>query len=246
MKRLLRLFLFCFYTLSLALSSFFTTAFPLAQAASDQTHPPSVGGYACILYDETYFYTTPNDRQGVFLLPKTYYVKILDYQTDFCFIEYLYDDSYTKKLIGYAKTELLTFVDYIPKRPYLYHVFDVCYTIEDSPLEDSAFLDEITVTCAYYGDYPIGTKTYCYILRDGVFGYIPKPATLSYVENHEYADFIAQSQQQASSSSTEKQTSSPAQFAILIALCLLVPVLAAFILKPPNRPPYEQENDFPE
>lgn len=201
---------------------------------------PSIGDYAYIPENNVYFYATPTAYKGVFLLPKTYYVRLLDYQTDFCKIEYLYDDVSVQKLVGYVKTEQVYFVDYVPKRPYLYYLFDVQYTIGDSSFGDSAFLDKLTVSCAYYGDYRIGSQTYCYVLREGTFGYIPKPDALSFEENTEYADYLA-AQTPPDSSTTESNDASPYQIAVLIALCLLVPVLAALILKPPKKPPYDVE-----
>ena len=115
----------------------------------------------------------------------------------------------------------------------------------DAALPDY-LVSEITVTCAYYGDYRIGSKTYCYILRGDSFGYIPKPADLTYDENPEYEERLSQNVSGETTDSTDDEeqsgSTSPAQIAILIALCLLVPVLAALILKPPRRPPYEQED----
>ena len=229
------IFLFCI---------FWTNVFPVRHAAALSTLP-SQGSYACVLSDETYFYSSPDDRRGIFLLPKTYYVKLLEYGENYCKIEYLTDDSRTRKLVGYAKTQDLTFVDYTPVRPYLYYIFDVKYRIDGSENIDDSFLTEITVTCVYYGDYKIGSERYCYVLRDDEFGYIPKPATLSYEENTEYADYLSSLVPDSSSPTSPNEPSgfspSPVQIAILVALCLLVPVLAALILKPPRRPPYETE-----
>ncbi len=177
------------------------------------------------------------------MLPPTYYVKLISYGEIFSRVEYLYDDGQAQKLVGYAKTERLTFVDYLPKQPYFYHVFEVSYRI-DGTGTTSDFLDEITLTCTYYGDYKIGSRTYCYVLRENTFGYVPKPIDLIVPENTEYAEYTAEPEPVPESSSTEKEKeggSSPAQIAILISLCLLVPVLAALIIKPPRRPPYETE-----
>jgi hypothetical protein len=221
-----------------ALSNAFDVRFALADTVTAQ---PTAGSYACILSDTTYFYSAPDLRRGVFVLPKTYYVKLLSYDSDFCKIEYLYDDNDCRKLIGYAQTDKLTFVDYIPNRPYLYYLFDVQYYIDDTAPSDSSFLNQLTVTCVYYGDYKIGSETYCYVLRGESFGYIPKPSTLLYEENTEYADRFLSTPPDTPTQSTplEEENSSPAQIAILITLCLLVPILAALILKPPHRPPYE-------
>lgn len=208
---------------------------------------PTVGSYACILSDSTFFYSLPDERRGVFLLPKTYYVRLLEYRSDYCKIEYQLDDVLSQRLTGYARTSELTFVNYTPLRPYLSYTFEVRYRIEDGTIEDSDFLNELTVTCVYYGDYRIGSETYCYVLRGDTFGYIPKPTSLSFEENSEYADYLASLQPPDSSTTEPKEEdspSSPAQIAILIALCLLVPVLAALIIKPPKRPPYETDDSY--
>jgi hypothetical protein len=222
---------------------FSTTALTTTVAVADQSQSDApFGSYACILSDDVYFYSTADTRRGLFLLPKTYYVKLLDYQSDFCRVEYLYDDVFTKKLTGYVQTDQLTFVDYVPKRPYLHYVFDVKYQIDDKQMNDSAFLNQITMSCAYYGDFRIGSETYCYVLRGDVFGYVPKPLNLAYEENTEYADRTTQPDTPAVEQPTTTPTSSsPAQIAILVTLCLLVPVLAAFILKPSKRPTFDPD-----
>lgn len=211
-------------------------------SASPAPSSPEPGSYACIVADDVFFYSEKNERQGLFLLPQTYYVKLLEYGEEYSKIEYGLDEAPFKKLTGYAKTTQLTFVEYLPVRPYLSYTFDVQYTIENENPLDSAFLNQITANCVYYGDYEVGSKIYCYVLRGDEFGYIPKPAALSFEKNEEYADYLASLQQQETSSQASKEkTSSPAQVGILIALCLLVPVLAALILKPPRRPPYERD-----
>ncbi len=224
----------------LFICAFYTPQLRIAQAAA-----PTSGEYACVLEENAFFYSAPDEQRGLFLLPPTYYVRVLDYGVEFCRVEYLYDDTDVKKLVGYAKTSTLTFVEYVPERPYFYYVFEISYRIENGGLEDSAFLNEITLNCTYYGDYLIGSKTYCYVLRGGSFGYVPKPVTLSVTPNTEYEEWLAAQVPPESEGSSEqaadKEKSSPAQIAILVALCLLVPVLAALILKPPRRPPYETD-----
>jgi hypothetical protein len=204
--------------------------------ASEQTVVPLPGDYACILSDDVFFYASTDGRKGLFLLPKSYYVRLLEYRSDYCKVEYHSDNS-AKRLVGYVATEKLTFVNYVPARPYLYYVFDLRYKIEDTDQTDSAFLTEITISCVYYGDYVVGSERYCYVLRGEEFGYVPKPNTLIYEDNEEYADYVA-SLQPPSEPDSEAETptvtkeNSPAQIAILVAICLLVPILAALVLKP--------------
>ncbi len=197
--------------------------------------------YACIVEKNVFFYAAPDETRGLFLLPESYYVKLLTYEADYCRVEYGEDSPTSQALVGYVKTDSLTFVDYVPKIPYFRHEFELRYQIEDGQGGD-AFLNTITFTCAYYGDYNVGSKTYCYVLRGDTFGYVPKPTELTVPENPEYAEYLAQKDAADDEpAQTQESTSSPAQIAILVALCLLVPLLAALILKPPRRPPYETE-----
>ena len=215
------------------------------QATASHSLVPLAGDYACILSDDVYFYANADGTRGLFLLPQSYYVRLVEYHPDYCKVEYQTDAS-AKRVIGYVKTDALTFVDYTPARPYLYYVFDLRYTIESTLQTDSAFLTEITVSCIYYGDYLIGSERYCYVLRGEEFGYVPKPVSLLYEENEEYAEYLASKQQSAtpptSGEPVTSTESSPAPIAILVALCLLVPILAAVILKPPRRAPYDQDD----
>lgn len=216
-----------------------------ANSAAAATRPQS-GDYACILTDNAFFYSTADDKRGIFLLPRTYYVRLLDYGEEYCRVEYLQDSDKAKRLVGYTKTQDLTFVDYTPLRPYLYYVFEIKYRIEDSEFTTSDFLTEIVLSCVYYGDYKIGSETYCYVLRNGEFGYVPKPSRLYYEENTEYADRLANQTPDSDSSDAtknaeKKNKSSPAQIAILVTVCLLVPILAGLLIKPPKRPPYDME-----
>lgn len=239
-KRIVRAFLPLVLFLYLCLGS----VLPATLTANAETATPEQGDYACVLQDETFFYAVPEEKRGLFLLPKTYYVQLLEYGEPYCKVEYLIDDTHVKKLTGYARTEQLTFVDYVPERPYLHYVFDVKYQIEETDKTDSSFLTQLTVTCAYYGDYIVGSETYCYVLRGEEFGYIPKPATLQFEENTEYADRVREEEKaqtadslQSSDGGENNNGFSAWQIVILVALCLLVPILAALILKPSKHDP---------
>ncbi len=231
-KRILWGFLSLYYILI----SIFAPSLPVRISAT-----ADADAYACVCANDTYFYSSKDEQHGLFLLPQTYFVKVLAVEGDFTKIEYLYDDSHYKKLTGYAKTASLTFVDYTPKRPYLYCLFDVRYSIDDPHFNTSSNLSQITVTCAYYGDYPVGSNTYCYILRGDSFGYIPKPATLTYDSNPEYAENLQPPTTDSTPPAQAEGGMSPLQIGILIAVCLLVPVLVALIAKSSKPLPYEQE-----
>lgn len=193
--------------------------------------------YAYIATDDVYLYASSNERSGLFLLPCTYYVKILDAQTEFTKVEYSLDGADTKKITGYCKTEQLTFVDYVPKQPYFFAYFDLTYRIADDG-KNYPFLTEITVTCAYYGEYPIGSETYCYVLREDAFGYVPKPADLTVPVNTEYAErFENPTNETPAPTPTDGDSLPPMQIVTVVLLCLLAPILASLILRPTRKHP---------
>ena len=193
--------------------------------------------YACILTDDVYLYASSNERSGLFLLPRTYYVKILEEKPEFTKVEYSLDGADTKKITGYCKTDQLTFVDYVPKDPYFFSYFELTYRIEDDG-KNYPFLTEIKVTCAYYGEYPIGSETYCYVLREDAFGYVPKPDDLFVPVNTEYDDRF---QTPLPDDGTEPPLNSdalpPMQIVTIVLLCLLAPILASLILRPNRKQP---------
>ena len=196
--------------------------------------------FACILSDETYFYESETSRAGLFILPKTYFVKVLERGDLFSRVEYLTNDNGAKKLTGFCKTEQLTLVDYVPKTPYLYAEVSITYSIDG--VKGSPFLTEITLSCPFYGKYRVGSETYAYVLRGEEFGYVPLPDSFTYPENPEYYENLVQDEPSTPTAKPQQtESSTPVQTAILVLLCVLVPVLAALVLRPSRRPPYERE-----
>lgn len=189
--------------------------------------------YACILSDDVYFYTAESEASGIFLLPETYYVRILSVGKPYTKIEYLTDGEHTRRLIGYCRTDKLTFVDYTPLNPYLYATFDVVYTVDGGETED-ALVNKLSLTCGYYGKYSIGSKQYAYVLQNGEFAYVPMPKNFTYPKNAEHASRTDQGEE----FSTEEKTDG-IQIAVLAVLCLIVPLLAAVILKTSKKLPYD-------
>ena len=216
--------------------------FPIRKVSANAN--PLPGSYACILKNNVYLYATADGKKGLFLLPETYYVRLLEYRPDYSKVEYQRSENTSLRVLGYVQTEKLTFVDYIPQHPYLYYTFDVTDPIEDSDAIDSSFLTQIPRSCLYYGDYPVGSENYCYVLRGEEFGYIPKPDYLQWERNTEYEEYLASLTPPPSSEESSENPSNappPMQIAILVVICLLVPVLAGLILKPPQHPSYETE-----
>ncbi len=219
----------------------FAVLLPILYCVASFLSPPLHSAHAvsdCFAYVPTqnvYFYTSESNgvRQGLFLLPYSYYVHVVGEDEEYYLIEYLTDGTYTKKLFGYCKKSEVIPVDYLPERPYLYLTVDVTYTINGGM---NPSFSEITFTCGYYGDYLEGTKTFAYVYRDDLFGYIPKPTTLTYPKNEEYDE-----RNKAEDVFAEEKSSSPSQIALLVLLCLLIPTVATLILKP-NKKNFDEED----
>ena len=199
--------------------------------------------YACILSDGSYLYASSNERSGLFILPKTYYVKALEIGEPFTKVEYGTDGEHGEKITGYCKTSELTFVDYVPRVPYFQATFDVKYKIEDSD-KSYPFLTEITVTCRYFGEYPIGSETFCYVYRGDSFGYVPLPDGFTVPENTEYAEKQKAEEQTKQEEEIPKTEESlpPSQIVTIVLLCLLAPILATLILRPTRKPDLYEED----
>lgn len=231
MKKFILLLLMLLYTLPSPLSVAITLAEhrPAEQEIGEES-------YACILDENVYFYTSAQETSGVFVLPKTYYVKVLSVGERFTQVEYLTDGEHTQAIRGYCLTEKLTFVDYIPVNPYLYATFSVIYTAEDGWADDE-LIDKIELTCAYYGSYSMGSKEYAYVLQSGKYVYVPFPSDFRYSENTEHAE---RSEEFAEPTS---ENGNGLRIGILAVLCLLVPILAAMILQTSKRAPYDSPTD---
>ncbi|MBQ9729983.1 MAG: hypothetical protein IJV80_04130 [Clostridia bacterium] len=223
-------------TLSVCL---YSCVFPLKTAfCARQVRAETPSAYACVLTDGVYFYASDDVHTELFLLPKTYFVKVLHKGTEFTKVEYQTDGEYTKKLIGYCKSADITPVDFTPNVPYLTATFNVEYSVNGGSPDDP-FLTPVTMRCTYYGSYYVGSKTYCYVLRENDFAYVPLPSGFTYEENTEYESRLPKAPVSTSTETTGG--SGGVQIAAIVVICLLVLVLAALVVKPNKKSPYDRE-----
>lgn len=220
-----------------------TIASPALSASAETPVSVELGSYAYVPTEHVYLYSDVADesaRRGLFRLPCSYYVRLLSSGGEYYRVEYLSDGKSTRQVRGYCKKSEVIPVDYTPAVPYLYKTVEVVYELPDGS-DKGGNLSVLKVICAYYGDYSDGTQTYCYVLRDESFGYIPKPADFSFERNTEYDSRHQEELPPADGQGDETTGMSPAQIVLLVLLCLLVPAIAALILRPSKRPPYESE-----
>lgn len=213
--------------------------------------------YACITQENTYFYSSADENSGLFILPTTYYVKIISKSDDFCFVQYLDDVAEYKAVYGYCKTEDLTTVDFTPARPYLYYTYTATYTVNGTASTDIGDFSTFTCTCIYYGDYKNGTLTYRYVSINGEFGYIPKTCEIEYPLNTDYiteepaepssSDIDGIAADDATDNVTETKTDTAigsAGLGLIIALSAVLISIAVFVIavKPRKKKEYSYDN----
>ena len=214
----------------LALAALLLPARTTAAAAEQGSYAVAVG--------DVWFYASADEDEKLFLLPQTYYVRVLDEGELFCTVEYQTDDAPYKKLLGYCRTDALTFVDFVPVRPYLRKQITVTYTLPDTGgLGTDEFVSSER-TFVYYGDRYEGDQLYLYVLSGDKFGYIPADAPPEYEHNDDYLQ----------STSGEGEEVPPAgndapgavQIVVIVLACVAAVAVAVILLRG-KKPPREQQ-----
>ncbi len=201
--------------------------------------------YAVADAKNVYLYTEPNDNAGLFAIPYTYYVKITALGDPFCCVEYQEELAPYRKIAGYCKKAELTFVDFIPRRPYLKREITVTYTLPNSsPALSDQFLQSVDVTYLFYGTFTVGSAQYCYVYGDGKFGYIPVTEEIEYDLNTDY--LVPASGAADSENESARQSLSGVRIFLICLACASVVAIAVFVLrgKKSPTPPREDPSDF--
>ncbi len=169
--------------LSMLLLFLFAPAPQRAQAAEER--------YAAAVEADVWFYSSENENSRVFLLPATYYVKVISEGETFTRVEYLTDDGPYQKISGYCRTEDLLFVDYIPVRPYLKKEVTLSYTLPQTGGLGGGSFSTVEKTFVYYGHRYEDGVLYYYVLSGDTFDYIPAEKELEYEKNTDCLDYLA-------------------------------------------------------
>lgn len=178
--------------------------------------------YACATNPDTYFYSSSDEATGLFVIPQTYYVKVISKGEKFSYVQYLENIADYKAVFGYCLTDELLFVDFIPERPYLYLTVGVTYTIDgyEPAFSENGVIFSVNYDCVYYGDYKTGSSYYAYVLIDGKFGYIPKPNKIEYETNSDYIkDTVNPSDDPPDIPSTDEEDNSNTPLIVICVIC---------------------------
>lgn len=210
--------------------------YPFSFVAEKRATAETVGSYAYVPNSSVRFYSEEAEgRLALFSLPESYYVRILTEEGAYYRVEYM-TSTPNRGITGYCLKSDLIPVPYAPVSPYPNATFFLTYRLSDENATGS--LSRITVECVCYGLYEDGK--YCYVYRDGAFGYVPTPLGFVFPKNTEYADYLASQEPTPVSDPPEPEKStSPSQIVLIVLLCILIPTLTALILRP------SKQNDDP-
>ena len=196
--------------------------------ATPMTAHAESASYAVAASNDVWFYSKPDEESGLFVLPYTYYVHVMAMGEDFCAVEYLEDSAPYQKLKGYCKTDALTFVDFVPARPYLRLEIPLTYVIDgDFPALGGSDLSTMKVAAVYYGTKTFDGTLALYVYANGVFGYVPARAEPEYEHNTDYLTAAP-----AEPSAAVKGTGLSAGHIVAIVLaCVVSVVISALLLR---------------
>lgn len=131
----------------------FQSLTPVVYASNEQTY------FARIMFEQTYLYRTPTDNNDVsniyFVLPKTYFVELIDEDGDFYKVNYM-------DLTGYVKKQCVQATDCTPVNPYLSNISFRVYAELSRDLRTAPNIDAstqvnliplLTKNITYYGKF---------------------------------------------------------------------------------------------
>ena len=222
-----------------ATATAYTATEHVAYAALEET-------YAVAAANDVWFYSEPDADKGRFILPFSYYVKVVTDGSPFCKVEYLEDTFGYEKVTGYCLRDELQFVDFVPIRPYLYYTVTVSYTVASSSPVGSGKLNTIERNVAFYGTFKHGTEMLCYIYADGEFDYVSPSALTQKVSYDFNTDYLAPTGGDAVSTPSEGGGLTGIQIAVICIACVAAVVVAFFVLRG-KKPPVarsEEQTEF--
>ena len=197
------------------------------------------GRYAVCVQD-VWFYAGENEEEKLFLVPDTYYVRVLEEGEIYSTVEYLTDDPPYKKLLGYCRTDQLLFVDFIPVRPYLRKQITVSYTLPGSGCLDDAF-STVERTFVYYGDRYENGQLYLYVLLDGTFGYIPASAPPEYEHNTDYLTSTSGDGDEGTEPPSADEGIGATQIVVICLACAAAVAIVIILMRGKQKPGGEQQ-----
>ena len=187
--------------------------------------------YAVAATEDVWFYTAESEDARLFLIPCTYYVRVLDEGELYCTVEYQADDAPYKKVLGYCRTEQLLFVDFVPVRPYLRKQVTLTYTLPDAGGLGDAELGAVERTFAYYGERTESGQLYYYVFDGERFGYVPADLPVEYERNDDYLQAISGEGDAETEPEGSESSVGGVQIAVICILCTAAVAVAVLVMR---------------
>lgn len=217
---------------------------PVLCVRAEEAASPAAEVYAVAARNDVWLYAEENEESGLFLLPYTYYVRVEERGEEFSSVVYGTDEAPYRAVHGYCKTEMLTFVGFIPERPFLKLEVTLTYTVPGTSSEmGNGTFDEIERTFHYYGTSYLGTQRYFYVLSDGVFDYIPAARDVNYELNTDYLTDVSAPAEELPVEEESSSALSGIEIAALILGILAVAAIAFFVLRGRKAPSAAAEGE---
>ncbi len=199
--------------------------------------------YAVAATEDVWFYAGESEEERLFLIPATYYVRVLEEGELYCTVEYQADDAPYKKLLGYCRTEQLLFVSFVPVRPYLRKQVTLTYTLPDAGGLGDAELGAVERTFAYYGARTEGGQLYYYVFDGERFGYVPAETPVEYERNDDYLQAVSGGGEADPAPQEQKSSVGGVQIAVICVLCVAAVAVAVLVLRG-KKPVRSDPSDF--
>ena len=200
--------------------------------------------YAVAASENVWFYTAASEESRLFLLPLSYYVRVVEVGETFSRVEYLDNLPPYRKLSGYCRTDSVTTVDFTPARPFLYREITLTYTLPEGGSFGSGNFSSITRTFYYYGMRYENGGLYFYVHdENGVCDFIPAREPLEFELNTDYLNV----EEPAAASGAESGDSSPSavQIVVICIACAAAVAVAVLVVRGKRFSPSPQTGAMP-
>lgn len=205
------------------------------------------GTYAVAAQHDVWFYSEANENKGLFILPYSYYVKVLKVSRPFCEVEYLEDAAGYEKITGFCRYDDLLFVDFVPKRPYLHLNLTLVYSLNDPEGFEGGSLGTYERSVTFYGTYYNGTALKYYVYADNQFAKV-SPSDIKEEVKYEYnTDYLTPTSGETSggNKTSSGEGLSGIQIAVICIVCAAAVAVAFFVLRG-KKPPVSQGEEHAE
>lgn len=234
MKRLILLLIFTMFALS------WVPSVPMRASAAEER-------YAYVPDGDVWFYAAETESSRVFLLPKTYYVKLLGEGEMYCRVEYLTDEPPYQKVTGFCRTEDIIPVTYLPSRPYLKKQITLSYSLPSGSNSLGGSFSSIDKTFVYYGQRYDGAKLYYYVLSDGTFDYISAESEVVFDLNTDYSEYLASVEAAAGdggqTAAPPAESTDAALIVVICIACVAAIAVAVFLVRGKKAPPPDDQGE---